>query len=97
MWHTVCIVSTLIKAHVVDKIIEKFFNKHLKIPRQQLNLKKIKTKNFNISNLKIEKIIYQIIFHFLAISWQPNTKSQIKFTNLQLKNEHKNMLKHMSI
>lgn len=56
-------------------------------------------KKINISNLKIEKIIYQIILHFLAISWQPNTKSQIKFTNLQLKNEHKNMqaYEHMNI
>lgn len=32
MWHTACVVDTL-KAYMVDKIIDNFFNKYLKIPR----------------------------------------------------------------
>ena len=58
-----------------------------------INIKKVKvafklkkTNKINFSILKIEKKKYQIFLHFLTLSWQSNTKTQIKYTNLELKN-----------
>ena len=47
---------------------------------------KLKKKNNNFSILKIEKKKCQIFLHFLTLSWQSNTKTKIKYTNLELKN-----------